>query len=76
MLPLRWSQIRAQFHDELQERLRTELESHYLHILTDVVQEVLVERKQNEAFQKEIAEVATWLSAREQSASIVGLYGK
>jgi GTP-binding protein EngB required for normal cell division len=76
LLPLRWPAIRAQFHEHLQKRLREELETHYHQILADVTQEVLVERRQNEAFLKEIAEVAAWLAEREQSASIVGLYGK
>jgi energy-coupling factor transporter ATP-binding protein EcfA2 len=76
LLPLRWQAIRAQFHEQLQKRLREELESHYHQVLADVTQEVLVERRQNEAFLKEIAEVASWLAEREQSASIVGLYGK
>jgi hypothetical protein len=76
LLPLRWHRIRAQFHDELQARLRAELETHFRQVLADVTQEVLAERTAHEAFAKEIAEVATWLAEREQSASIVGLYGK
>ncbi len=76
LLPLRWQAIRAQFHEQLQKRLREELETHYHRVLADVAQDVLVERRQNEAFLKEIAEVASWLAECEQSASIVGLYGK
>jgi hypothetical protein len=75
-LPIHWPTIRAGLHEQLEERLRAELESHYHQVLTDVTQEVLVERKQNEAFQKEIAEVATWLAEREQAASVVKLYGR
>ena len=57
-------------------RLCAELETHYHQVLTEVTQEVLVERKQNEAFQKEIAEVSKWLAEREQAASVVNLYGR
>jgi hypothetical protein len=75
LLPLRWHAIRAQFHEDLQKRLREELETHYLNVLPELIQEVQVERRLNEALLKEINEVAAWLAEREQSASIVGLYG-
>jgi hypothetical protein len=76
ILPLRWNTIRAQFHEQLQKRLRIELETHYHLLLTDIVNEVHAERRQNENFLKEIAEVGKWLAEREQAASIVNLYGK
>jgi len=76
LLPLRWYSIRSQFHEQLQKRLRAELEQDFHQILTDVAQEVLAERRQNENFLKEIGEVSTWLAAREQAASIVNMYGK
>lgn len=76
LLPLRWQTIRFEFHEHLEKRLRQELELHYHQVLTDVTNEVLVERRQNDEFVKEIQEVARWLAEREQSASIVHLYGK
>ncbi len=76
LLPLRWHVIRGQFHEQLQRRLRTELESHYHQLLTDVVHEIEAERRQNENFLKEIHEVASWLAEREQAVSILNLYGK
>lgn len=76
LLPLRWQTIRGQFHEQLQKRLRVELESNYTQLLTDIVTEVTAERRQNENFVKEIAEVSKWLADREQAASISGLYGK
>lgn len=76
LLPLRWQVIRGQFHEQLETRLRAELETHYHQLLTDVVNEILAERRQNENFLKEIHEVASWLAEREQAASIVNLYGK
>jgi energy-coupling factor transporter ATP-binding protein EcfA2 len=76
LLPLRWNAIRTQFHEQLQKRLRAELEQYFHQILTDVAQDVLAERRQNENFLKEIGEVSTWLAAREQAASIVNMYGK
>ncbi len=75
-LPLRWQVIRTQFHENLEKRLKSELEIHFHQVLTDVTQEVLTERRQNENFVKEIQEVAKWLAEREQSASIVNLYGR
>jgi energy-coupling factor transporter ATP-binding protein EcfA2 len=76
LLPLRWRAIRMQFYDQLQKRLRTELEQYYHQLLADIAQEVLAERRQNENFLKEIEEVSKWLAEREQAASIVNLYGK
>jgi hypothetical protein len=76
LLPLRWPAIRAQFHEQLEKRLREELEQQYNQALADTVQEVLAERRQNDNFLKEIREVESWLAEREQAASIVNLYGK
>jgi hypothetical protein len=76
LLPLRWNVIRGQFHEQLQKRLRDELELHYHQMLADILNEVLAERRQNENFLKEIEEVSKWLAEREQAASIVNLYGK
>ena len=75
-LSIHWPTIRGRLHEHLENRLREELESHYHQVLTDVTQDVLSERRQNEAFRKEIAEVASWLATREQAASIVNLYGR
>ncbi len=79
LLPLRWQAIRAQFHEQLQKRLRAELEAHYHQVLADVTQEVLVERPPERGIpEAEISEVGD-LACREPratSASIVGLYGK
>jgi GTP-binding protein EngB required for normal cell division len=76
LLPLRWPAIRGQFHEHLQKRLRDELEEQYNRVLTDIAQEVLSERRQNENFLKELREVESWLAEREQAASIVNLYGR
>ncbi len=75
-LPMRWSTIRAQLQEHLEQRLRNELERPYHQVLADVVSDIESERRQNEAYVKEIEEVAGFLSEREQAASIVGLYGK
>lgn len=75
-LPMRWGTIRGQLQEHLEQRLRNELERPYHQVLADVVNDVASERRQNEAFVKEIEEVAGFLSEREQEASIVGLYGK
>jgi sensor domain CHASE-containing protein len=75
VLPLRWPAIRAQFHEHLQSRLRAELEQYFNQIPTDINQEVLAERRQIEAFVKEIHEVTSWLVEREEAASVMKLYG-
>jgi hypothetical protein len=76
LLPLRWPTIRGQFHRQLEERLKAELTLAYAPLLDDVTEALRGERKQVEQLQKETAEVAQWLSQREQAASIAGLYGK
>lgn len=75
-LSIHWPTIRAGLHENLEKSLRAELETYYHQVLAEVTQEVLVERKQSEAFQKEIAEVSHWLAEREQAASVVNLYGR
>src|SRR5204862_8254568 len=76
LLPLRWLAIRGEFADQLRQRLQEELEMFYNQIPTDVVQEVLTERRQVETFLGEIHEVTDWLEKREQAASITNLYGR
>jgi energy-coupling factor transporter ATP-binding protein EcfA2 len=75
-LPLRWQAIRSQFHQHLEKRLRSELETQFHQTLTEAVNAIDLERRQNENFSKEITEVSNWLAEREQSASIVHLYGR
>lgn len=75
-LPLQWQAIRNEFEQRLEKRLRTSLENAYLHVPADVARNLLEERRGVELLLKEIREVAHWLEQREQSASIVGLYGK
>ena len=75
LLPLRWPAIRGEFRRRLEERIRQELESIYASIPGDVAQSLQEERRQIEKIRGETAEVASWLHEREQSASIVGLYG-
>ena len=76
VLPLRWSSIREQFHKQLEERVRQELESAYVSAPEVVAAKLLEERKQAEKLAADVAEVASWLRKREQSASIAGLYGQ
>jgi hypothetical protein len=74
-LPLRWSRIRGEFQKQLEMRLTKELEAAYDPIPGDVAQALQGERKQVEQVLEQTREVAEWLAQREQSASIVGLYG-
>ena len=59
-----WGAIRAQFHAELSQRLREELEQYYNQVPIDITQEVLTERRQIESFLSEIREVTSWLTDR------------
>jgi hypothetical protein len=76
LLPLRWLAIRAEFERELKKRLRRELESAYAQVPLDVAEVLRNERGEVDRFLGEIRDVAGWLERREQSASIVGLYGR
>jgi hypothetical protein len=74
-LPLRWVAIRGKFEKLLEKRLSQEMESVYAEVPGDVLQKLQAERRQVEHILGEVREVAGWLEQREQSASIVGLYG-
>jgi len=76
LLPLRWRNIRAEFRRQLEKRLQASLAAVYAPLPGDVADALREERRRIEALQKETDEVATWLQEREQSASIVGLYGR
>lgn len=75
LLPLRWDDIRAVFHQKLEERVKKELEAVYLPVPTDVADNLEQERKRVNKLIEETREVASWLEKREQSASVAGLYG-
>jgi hypothetical protein len=76
LLPLRWRNIRGEFRRQLEKRLQTTLATVYAPLPGDVAQGLREERQRIEAIRGETQDVATWLREREQSASIVGLYGK
>jgi hypothetical protein len=76
LLPLRWRNIRGAFRGQLEKRLQAALSAVYAPLPTDVADRLREERQRVEALQKETQDVANWLREREQSASIVGLYGK
>jgi hypothetical protein len=75
LLPLHWTSIRDEFHKELEDWARKELESVYLPVPFDVATRLNEERKRVEKLIEDTGEVASWLEKREQSASIAGLYG-
>jgi energy-coupling factor transporter ATP-binding protein EcfA2 len=76
LLPLRWRNIRGAFRGQLEKRLQAALAAVYAPLPTDVADRLRQERQRVEALQKETQDVAGWLREREQSASIVGLYGR
>lgn len=75
LLPLRWPAIRGEFQRRLAERLRSELNAAYLPVPEEVAGALLRERQQAQKVIAEAADVATWLTGREQSAGVAGLYG-
>jgi hypothetical protein len=75
VLPLRWPQMRGEFHRQLERRLLTELESTYSGIPREVSDVLRDERREAEKVAAEAKNVSEWLRQREQSASITGLYG-
>jgi hypothetical protein len=76
LLPLRWPHIRSEFQRQLGQRLQAELADTYAAVPTQVAETLLAERRQVEKLEGETAEVAEWLTRREQAATIAGLYGK
>jgi len=74
-MPLRWSAIRSEFAKQLAKRVQADLEAAYLALPAEVAGVLREERKAVEALVAQTEEVAAWLTQREQSASIAGLYG-
>jgi hypothetical protein len=75
LLPMRWGAIRDEFHRKLETYVRHQLESVYLAVPGDLAKDLNQERQRVEHLIGEVREVADWLEAREQHASIAGLYG-
>ena len=75
LLPLRWPKIRSHFKKELLARIRQELDATYAPIPGDVAGFLLAERREVEKLLTETREVGEWLTKREESAGITGLYG-
>jgi hypothetical protein len=76
LLPLRWRAIRGEFRKQLEKRLEAALAAVYAPLPGDLAEGLRDERQRVAALQKETDDVANWLAEREQSASIVGLYGR
>jgi energy-coupling factor transporter ATP-binding protein EcfA2 len=75
LLPLRWSTIRNQLRQCLQQRLHTELEQAYAVLPTQTAQTLAQERQQVEQLLQEVRQVADWLRQQEQTANVAGLFG-
>ena len=75
LLPLRWDDIREEFHRQLEERVGHEVEGIYLEVPGDVAKKMEEEKKRVDRLIEDTREVASWLEQREQSASVAGLYG-
>ncbi len=74
-MPLRWTAIRGEFSKQLAKRVKEDLELAYLAVPGEVAAALLEERHAVEGLIGQTQEVASWLSQREQAASITGLYG-
>jgi hypothetical protein len=75
VLPMRWPAMRGEFHRQLEKRLMADLQNTYSSIPQEVAGILRDERRQAEKLAAETREVADWLHAREQAASITSLYG-
>src|SRR5262249_47614278 len=75
-LPLRWPTIRGEFHKQLEERMRVEMEQIYAAVPEELAEALKAERRKVEHLLSETREVTGWLEQREQAASIAGLYGQ
>ena len=75
LLPLRWQAIRDEFRQQLEARLRRELEETYGPVPGDVAGRLREERVRVDKVAGDTREVAAWLHKREQSASIANLFG-
>jgi hypothetical protein len=74
-MPLQWVAIRSEFSKQLRKRVEQELTQAYLKVPEEVAASLLEERKAVERLIAQTEEVSSWLSQREQSASIGSLYG-
>jgi hypothetical protein len=75
VLPLRWSKIRSEFHDLLEERLKKALSGAFVPIPQDRADALNNERRDIDKLVAQVREVAAWLEQRQQAANIQGLYG-
>ncbi len=75
LLPLRWAKIRGNFKKELGARIKLELDNTYAPVPGDLAELLLTERKEVEKLLAQTREVGEWLTRREESAGITGLYG-
>jgi hypothetical protein len=75
LLPVRWSAVRGEFHEELVKRLDEELSRAYLKIPDEIAADLRVERDRVEKLRQELKEVRNWFTERQQSAAVSELYG-
>ena len=76
ILPVRWAAVRDEFHDQLVQRLDSELCAVYAPIPADTAQALLRERARVDELLSEVREVRAWLDARQTAAKVGALYGK
>jgi energy-coupling factor transporter ATP-binding protein EcfA2 len=75
LLPMRWESIRGEFQRQLDKRLKSDLIAAYAGIPGELAETIQRERKQVEKLIRETREIGSWVSQRQQSAQIDGLYG-
>ena len=72
---LRWAAIRGEFREQLERRLREELDRVYLELPGELAAKLVEERKQVDKLIADTKEVAAWLAERQQAARVAELYG-
>jgi hypothetical protein len=76
ILPVRWAAVRDEFHDQLVQRIESELSAVYAPIPAETAQALLRERARVDELLGEVREVRAWLDARQTAANVGALYGK
>ena len=74
-IPMRWPALRSQFHRKLQSRLDSELTAAYGPLPGQLADDLAADRERTQRYIGDVRNIAAWLQAREQAASVGQLFG-
>ncbi len=75
LIPMRWPALRSQFHRKLQSRLDSELTAAYGPLPGQLADDLTADRERTLRYIGDVRDIAAWLQAREQAASVGQLFG-